>query len=314
MDTGNEGLLERLISEKSLQVAFQPIVDLDGVTVLGYEALARGTGPLEMPGALFPCAKALGKSWELEKSCREKALSKAAGPGDPQKACLLFLNASPTIFADPRFPAALSREVGEQTGFSPDRVVVELTEQERLEDNSLLHRQIQHLSEHGFAVALDDFGAGNAGLKVLLECCPSFLKLDRDIIREVDKSAIRRQLVKSLVHFAEAVNTCLIAEGVETWEELETLASIGVRYAQGYLLGRPSFDWAGLAPEVKARLASMAGPKRKRPGSNWASTSGNFTNLAKRSKERGGSSKRKIFKGEPAWPLTVPESCSSCLS
>ena len=259
-------LLEQILSEKAVRIAFQPIVDLSDGSVFGHEALARGKGALEMPGALFPCARTLGKTWELEKTCRENALAAMGKGNSPLQPCRLFLNASPRVFADPRFPEVLAREIGRIPGISRDQIVVELTEQEGLEDESLLKFQARHLSGHGFSVALDDFGAGNSGLRILMECCPAFLKLDRGIIRGIDRSALRMQLVKSLVTFADAVGTTLIGEGVETWEEVESLAQLGVRYAQGFLLGRPSFERTEPDPAMRKKLASLCGPWRKEHG------------------------------------------------
>lgn len=251
MGSETDCLLDRLLAEKSVHMAFQPIVDLSDGSVFGYEALARGEGPLEMPGALFPCAKARDKSWELEKTCRENALAQVRrSMPDAPPACL-FLNASPSIFADSRFLDAISCETA---GFSPEKIVIELTEQECLENRALLKDRVQSLSEKGFALALDDFGAGNSGLKTLLECQPRYIKLDRDLVRDIDKAPFRRQLVKSFVHFARTVGTTLIAEGVETWNEMETLLRVDIRLAQGFLLQRPSFDFREIGHDIRERL------------------------------------------------------------
>ena len=255
MKTETACLLDQLLSERSIRMAFQPIVDLTDGSVFGYEALARGEGLLEMPGALFSLAKAQGKSWELEKTCRENALVQIRESISVAPNTRFFLNVSPGILADNRFLDAISCEMAD---FSPEKIVIELTEQECLENRALLKDRVQSLLEKGFALALDDFGAGNSGLKTLLECQPSYIKLDRDLVRDIDTALFRRQLVKSFVQFAGTVGTTRIAEGVETWNEVKALLRLGFRFAQGFLFQRPSFSFREIGPDVRERLHFLA--------------------------------------------------------
>ncbi len=269
MKTETDCLLDRLLSERSVRMAFQPIVDLTDGSVFGYEALARGEGLLEMPGALFSYARARGKSWELEKTCRENALAQIRGSMQAVPNARLFLNVSPGILADNRFLDTLSCET---TGFSPEKIVIELTEQECLENRALLKDRVQSLSEKGFALALDDFGAGNSGLKTLLECQPTYIKFDRDLVRGIDTALFRRQLVKSFVQFAGTVGTTLIAEGVETWNEAKALLRLGFRFAQGFLFQRPSFSFREIGQDVQLRLHFLAKEMEDRIGPDLAET------------------------------------------
>ncbi len=220
--------IREIIASASFRPVFQPIVEMATHAVIGYEALTRfddGTPP----DRTFHAAREVGVGLELEAATIEAALE-AAGPL-PDSA-FLDINVSPDmIMALGPLKAILGR--------STARVVLEITEHVGIEDYVALRRAVATLgSDVRFAV--DDTGAGFASLRHILELAPSHVKLDRALITRIDSDPARQALVTGLVHFAEAIDATLIAEGVETPAERDALLLLGVRYGQGYLLGRPA--------------------------------------------------------------------------
>jgi len=218
---------------------FQPIINLYNGSVLAWEILARGPSWLHGGAELFDAASAAGLLSELDRACRKAALRAVAALPEPLRGRRYFLNVSPSALSDPReldqmMTSELRRQGLDQTDF-----VIEITERESIADYGAFERHLRAYVDQGFQTALDDFGAGHSGLPTLVSCSPHYLKLDMSLSRDIHRHAYKQHLVKSLVAFSAAVNTTLIAEGVETWQELETLAQFGVRYAQGFLFARP---------------------------------------------------------------------------
>ncbi len=229
---------------KAIQIRphFHPIVDVFTGTVLGYELLARGNPPYESPAKMFREAGRLDAGRQLEKACCDAALrSIAALPGAFDSA-LFFINISPAFFADPGFINEFTRAALREHGIDRARVVIEITEEKSVTDYALFEKLIAHYTHEGFHIALDDFGSGHSGLITLVASTPHFLKLDMAIVRDVHKHDYKQKLVKAITSFASSVNAKLIAEGVECLEELDFLVRFGVRYAQGFLFGRPQPD------------------------------------------------------------------------
>ena len=230
-------------------VAFQPIWDLDGHRVLGYEALARPSHEQELagPGEAFEVAERIGRAHELDARCREAVLSRA---GELPDDALLFLNVSPqTLDHDLLAGNRLVRAV-EAAGLRPERVVLELTERSSARVDHVV-REARRLRDLGFKLALDDVGAGNAGLEMLRSLEVDFVKIDRDVVRNALVQRGARAVLLAIVAFAGEVGTYVIAEGIEDHAMLDLVRrSDGVGFAaagrvhgaQGYLLGRPSPD------------------------------------------------------------------------
>ncbi len=202
-------------------------------------------------GAMFDAADHVGGLWGLERLTREVVLAGAAGL---PAGVLLFLNCTPAVFADRRFPGEV-RDAVEHAGLMSDRVVLEITERGRHPAGDVLSRQVSAARAMGFGVALDDVGAGESGLLRLISLRPNWIKLDRGLCHGVDADAIRRNLVSFLVGFARSSDVQIVAEGIERREELDTLASLGVRHAQGFFLGRPGRMGEGLSAEACRWLA-----------------------------------------------------------
>lgn len=239
IDTG-EGLdLSRILERGDVRSVYQPILNISTGRVLGFEALSRGVPPLERPDLLFGQGRREGMTWELEALCRSTSLRQRIEKGwhDDWR---LFLNVSPSVFMDDRFSGWLAEAFLETGCGRGSRVVLELTETERVSDFERLCEALHTVRSMGFQVALDDLGSGNAGIPSLVKAKPDFIKLDRFLVKDIHKDTYRQNLVRTFVDFAGRVGSVPIAEGVEEWEELESLAHMGVCFFQGFLLGRPS--------------------------------------------------------------------------
>lgn len=227
-----------MIASRAVSVVFQPILDLNDGMIVAYEALTRvdAASGFADPGALFAAAAAHGLLWELESITRSASIEAAsAWPSDTR----LFLNTTPPVFADARFPSALQQSLGKVKGLTPDRIVLEITELSDEQDFPGLAEQVQRLRELGFAAAIDDAGAGASGLNRIMIIRPTWIKLDRAFVRGIDTDHYKQNLVRFFVHFARLSGVSVIAEGIESKPELATVIGLGVRYAQGFYLGRP---------------------------------------------------------------------------
>jgi EAL domain-containing protein (putative c-di-GMP-specific phosphodiesterase class I) len=246
--------LEALCSGMMVVPAYQPIVSMQSGDVIAFEALARPMkeSGFSNPGELFDAAEALGKLWELELVTRRVALQGAA---DFPEGTLLFFNSSPQVLGDPRFIEQLQSELAE-SGLSPARLVLEITERSDEAQGARLDGQVAKLKALGFRVAIDDVGAGTSGLNRMMALRPQWLKLDRDLIEGIDRDRMKVNLIKFFVHFAHLSGVRMIAEGIETQEELSTLLSLGVAFGQGYYLGKPQPAYQVLNPETVELMRS----------------------------------------------------------
>ncbi len=246
--------LDRVIAGEGLSTHFQPIVDLTRGTVVGYEALARFDGPVRNPEVWFACAHLLDRGAELEAAALRCALSQRASLS-PMR--FLTVNVSPDVLASPEVKAVWR-------DFAPLRgVVVELTEQRQV-DESELQAELTALRAAGAFIAIDDTGSGYAGLHRLLVVRPHFIKLDRGLISGVDRDEGKRALIEMLGVFGNRVDAWLLAEGIETSEELEALLQLGVPLGQGYLFARP--EATPPTPNREALLQVLAHRKHQTGG------------------------------------------------
>jgi EAL domain-containing protein (putative c-di-GMP-specific phosphodiesterase class I)/CheY-like chemotaxis protein len=222
--------IEQLLRDGRLTMVFQPIANLASRETVGVEALARfDAEPRRPPNEWFADAADVGLGAELELAAVNIALSHLSRLPAPQ---YIAVNVSPDIVVLPQLHHALGQVPG-------DRVVVEVTEHNRVEQYAELCRAVNCLHDHGTRVAVDDAGAGYAGLKHLLEMRPDVIKLDLDLTRRIDVDPARRALARSLVAFAEEIGAVMVAEGIETADELATVHQLGVPLGQGYHLAVP---------------------------------------------------------------------------
>ena len=217
--------IRRVIDEQESRPVFQPVVDLTTGQVCGYEALTRfddGT----LPDVRFRLAHSVGMGIELEVACFASAIEAAANlPLDQW----LSVNLSPVTVI-----SGAAKQFVEASG---RMLVVEITEHARIENYPALRRALRELRP--MKVSVDDAGAGFASLRHILELKPDFVKLDIAFVRDIEADPARQALIVGLCHFAARTGAILIAEGIETAAEAETVRGLGVPFGQGYLLGRP---------------------------------------------------------------------------
>lgn len=215
-----------VIDRLAFHPVFQPIVDLKNDRVFGYEALTRfedGTAPDEQ----FAAAEAVGLGLALEAATLRAAIAAAdLGPG-----LFLNLNVSPALVLEGNAIRSLVRG-------ARHRLVLEITEHSAITDYDAFHRAVAALPR-SVCLAVDDAGAGFASFRHILELQPTFVKLDRSLVAEIDRDPAKQALVVGMRQFARSTRCRLIAEGVETEAERVALVRLGIRLAQGYLLGRP---------------------------------------------------------------------------
>lgn len=233
--------LQRIIEHRLLTPVFQPIIALDSRRILGYEALIRGpeNSPLHTPDQLFSVARRTKQLAALEFACRAASCEKFVALNLSGK---LFLNMTPLSFTDSQYRDGVTREILQRVGLSPERVVFELTESQPLDQFDLLRAASEHFQRQGFAVALDDLGAGYAGLRVWSELCPDYVKIDRHFISGIDKDPVKREFVRAMLDIANRMGNKAIAEGIETEDELNILISMGIESVQGYFLAKPAAE------------------------------------------------------------------------
>jgi EAL domain-containing protein (putative c-di-GMP-specific phosphodiesterase class I) len=222
--------IRAVLSDGSLSMVFQPIIDLNRGTIVGVEALARfGTEPERTPDTWFAEAGEAGLRTDLELLAVGAALAQLeAIPGT----AYLSINASPDTVMSPGFLAMLDGPMG-------GRVVVEITEHAEVTDYSALKRALDELRRRGARVAVDDTGAGFNTLAHIHRLLPDIIKLDLSLIHDIDRDPVRRSLVSSLMRYAEEIGATISAEGVETRREGEALRALGVPCGQGWYLGEP---------------------------------------------------------------------------
>ena len=230
--------LADLLQRKAISTVFQPVLDLDARQVLGFEATTRGAvnGPLHNPLTLFEVGERMGQLPLLDRICFENACRRFAELELPG---LLFANLSPASFVDAGMAGALERLFEEHHGLTPQRVVIELTEQQRVDDYAGIRLAALQFRRLGFKIAVDDLGAGYAGLRSWTELKPDYVKIDRHFIENIDGDAVKRDFVRSIIEVGRGLGCRIVAEGIETEGELETIRQLGVGFGQGFILGVP---------------------------------------------------------------------------
>jgi EAL domain-containing protein (putative c-di-GMP-specific phosphodiesterase class I) len=220
----------RVIQNDDVRMVFQPVVATDDGRVNGVEALARFPDEAGLtPDVWFADADAVGLGVELELTAVRCALRALA---DIPDGVLLGVNVSPSVAESAGLQDILA-------SVDVSRVVLEMTEHAPVADYTRLRTQLQPLRDRGLRIAVDDAGAGYASLRHILWLAPDFIKLDISITRDIDTDLARAALASALIEFASKVGSGILAEGVETQAELETIRSLGADFAQGYYLGRP---------------------------------------------------------------------------
>ncbi len=190
--------------------------------------------------------------------CRVKAIE-AAGRLFDDEDLRLSINFMPNAVYEPAACIRTSLEAARRVGFPSERIMFEFTEDERVHDAGHIERIISEYRRLGFITAIDDFGAGYAGLKLLADYQPDLLKIDMALLRGIDASQAKQTIVAGIAGIARSLDITLIAEGVETEQELTVLRTTGIRLFQGYLFARPSFQALTPVPMLNTSSMGIAG-------------------------------------------------------
>lgn len=235
-----------------IRMAFQPIVDVRDRSIYGYEALVRsadGGGAAEVLARVRP-----EQLYRFDQTCRVKAIVTAAELGLRQR---LFINFFPNAVYQPATCIRLTLLAAQMTGFPTENLVFEAAESEEVTDQAHVSNIFRDYRSRGFLTAIDDFGAGYAGLSRLTVFQPDLIKLDMGLVRGIDTDPVRQAIVKGVTGIASDIGSTLLAEGVETAAEYRTLRGIGIHLFQGYLFARPALE--RLETVDDATWASLAG-------------------------------------------------------
>ncbi|OYY68965.1 EAL domain-containing protein [Sphingomonas sp. 28-63-12] len=217
-------------------MAFQPIVDIVSGQPFAYEALVRGADGASAAAVLGQVTEI--NRYAFDQQCRVAAIKGAAAAGILSSDARLSINFLPNAVYSPIACIQLTLKTAAQTNFPTDRLIFEFTESEKMGDPDHVASIIACYQKMGFGTAIDDFGAGYAGLNLLARFQTDLIKLDMALIRDLDASLPRRLIVDSVVKLCQALGIRVIAEGVETIDELNVLRAMGVQLFQGHLFAR----------------------------------------------------------------------------
>jgi len=231
-------LLQDAIARRDISPVFQPVFDLQTGEMIGMEALSRGPrgSEFESGETLFSLAERTELLVPLERVCRQRSLEAAANSSPDRQ---VFINLSPAAASDPEFLGPLFLEQVAAYGLAPHRIVLEITERTYAVYEGLFREVLSRFRQQNFRIAVDDVGTGYSNLTSLAEIEPDYLKFDNVFVRGIDRRRTKQDLLEALMSFARKMKTKVIAEGIETREELKVLQSLGVPYGQGFLLARP---------------------------------------------------------------------------
>ena len=242
--------MNKLIDERQVKYAFQPIVSATDGSVYAYESLMRVTSEsIKNIGEVLRLAKAQSKFTEIEILTFEEVFKLIAFNKDKFEDKKIFINSiSSTIL-----PNNIVNTIYNKYSDFLNKIVIELTESEDLDDTRL-NKKKKIIEDFECFVAIDDYGSGYATESWLLQVSPDFVKIDMSLIRDIDKDNERKKLVGNIIQYNKDNNIKTIAEGVETYDEMSTLIELGIDYLQGYYLGKPDFDILDISEDKKREI------------------------------------------------------------
>ena len=216
-------------------MAFQPIVDVESSSIYAYETLVRGLNG-EGAGAILGQVNNENR-YTFDQQCRVKSVELASRLGVD---CNISINFLPNAVYKAETCIQATLKAAHTHNFPLNNLIFEITENEKVVDHDHLKSIIREYKRQGFKTAIDDFGAGYSGLQLLVEFQPDLIKLDMGMLRGIDKDPVRQAIVSGVFGVTRTLGIEVIAEGVETPEELDFLRSLGIRLFQGYLFARPA--------------------------------------------------------------------------
>ncbi|MDR0454264.1 MAG: GGDEF domain-containing protein [Deferribacteraceae bacterium] len=246
-DNHHYQLVEKILDGECISPVYQPVVSLTDGQIYGYEALSRiSDKELSMDiEYMFRVADKINRLWELETLCRKKSLENAKTIGADKK---LFINVHSNIIHDNKFKEGFTKQRLDEYAINPDNVIFEITERTAILDIDAFMGSINHYKKQNYKIALDDVGAGYSGLNILTNIKPNIIKLDMGLIRNIDKDNTKQLLCKAMIDFCKNAGIKLIAEGIETDEELKVLIKLNADFGQGYFLGIPQETFKNILP------------------------------------------------------------------
>lgn len=230
-----------LLASRALHPVYQPIFSLETGRPMGFEGLVRPNegGPFSNAGSLFAAAEVANQTVELDMLCLEIV---AAGAAQLPEEAYLSVNLSPRTLESSDFRSSDVKGIFRRRGIALDRIVLELTERETVEDLAQLRGNVKKLRSAGIRLAADDVGAGNAGLRLLSEIQFDVVKIDLSLVQGGATHDPSHAILRALQGLAAGWNASVVAEGIETSEQLAIVRELGISSGQGYLLGRPGSD------------------------------------------------------------------------
>jgi EAL domain-containing protein (putative c-di-GMP-specific phosphodiesterase class I) len=218
-------------------MAFQPIIDVKKRSIFGYEALVRG---LNQESAYQVITQVNQHNlYRFDQSCRVKAISLAARL---KIDCFVSINFMPNAVYRPELCIRTTLQAAAENNFPIEQIMFELTEAEKVTDVAHMKSIVEYYRAKGFKTALDDFGAGYSGLNMFAQFQPDIIKLDMQLIRDIDKDTVKQAIVRRMTQLNVDLGVITLAEGVETRAEFDVLRSYGIELYQGYLFAKPGFE------------------------------------------------------------------------
>lgn len=218
-------------------MAFQPIINIKQQQIFGYEALVRGLNNESAFSIISQLTE--NNRYAFDQACRVKAIALAS---KLELDSMLSINFLPNAIYQPERCIRTTLAAAKEYGFPTDKIMFEFTEVEKIEDGDHVRRIVEYYRSLGFITAIDDFGAGYAGLGLLANFQTNIIKLDMDLIRNIDQDIARQAIVKHTLNMFNELNITCLAEGIETVEEMVWLRDIGIDLMQGYLFAKPGFE------------------------------------------------------------------------
>jgi diguanylate cyclase (GGDEF)-like protein len=257
----DKAALQDVILGDGLWPVYQPIVHIESGEIFGYEALTRGPRQtsMESPATLFAIADEVDLTFELDRACFRGALRGAVGLEPVHR---LFVNLLPLSFYDSGFIEIEVSHLLEAAALTPSNIVFEITERLAIENFTSFKRALATYTAMGFGVAIDDVGTRHSNLETVMALRPHFIKISDVLTRGVARSTVKREMLRSLRLIADAIDAVMVAEGIETADDLSVLHDLGVKYGQGYFLARPAPPFPRLRASVRKAIRTIVESSR----------------------------------------------------
>lgn len=232
-----ENCADRNTLDFDFTMAFQPIINCKTHEIYGYEALVRG---LNNESAFSILSQVNDDNRYLfDQHCRIKAIALAS---KLELDSMLSINFLPNAIYKPERCIRTTLDAAKRYGFPAERIMFEFTEAEKIEDTDLIKNIVAHYKKLGFQTAIDDFGSGYSGLNLLADFQTNLIKLDMELIRNIDKDTARQSIVRNCLNIFRDLDITPLAEGIESRDEFKCLRDLGIELMQGYLFAKPGFE------------------------------------------------------------------------